>query len=413
MKVSVFAIGSRGDVQPPAALAARLVQRGHTVQLIAPAEFASLVEGRNFQFCGLDGNMHAMVQEALRSKNPFTLFGRVVEHLGGFFARWTQEAYDYAKDADIIVGVGGGALGGASLAQKLNRPYAVAFLQPTVPTAEFPSPAFRPLPLPGFLNKAEHWLALQGLWQIFRPIGNKVRRDVLGLGPVPFSPNAILYRDGFPVLLAVSPSVFPPPPEWRGRADATGYWFLDSLTDYQPPADLTAFLAAGPPPVYFGFGSMILDDPKKTVAAILTAVKRVGCRAVISAGWAGLAPEHVTPDIYAGDNLPHDWLLPRMASVCHHGGAGTSAAAMRAGKPSIIVPFFADQPFFGWWLHKIGVGTAPIKQSQLTADRLEAAIRQTLTDQALRDNAERLGAKIRAEDGATRAAELIERMAAR
>jgi sterol 3beta-glucosyltransferase len=414
MKISILALGSRGDVQPPAALAATLVRRGHQVKLVAPKEFASLVESRGITFCGLDGDIHAMVRDVVdNGKNPAVLFSRIAGEFGALGAEWTRAMRDYSADCDIIVGIGGGGGGAEAVGQKLGKPYVIGFLQPIIPTAEFPSPAFPPASLPGFVNYAEHWLALEGLWMAFRPMSNKARKAVLGLPKIPWGPWRYLYREGFPVLIACSPSVFPPPPEWKGRAEMTGYWYLDSAIDYHPPAELVSFLESGTLPVYFGFGSMTLAHPHETVATILKAVKQVGCRAVISAGWSGLAPDHISSDIYAGDNLPHDWLLPRMASVCHHGGAGTSAAAMRAGKPSIVVPFFADQPFFGWWLEKLGVAPPRMREAQLTVDRLSRALEQTLNDKTMRANAERLGEKIRAEDGNTRAAELIEQMCQR
>jgi UDP:flavonoid glycosyltransferase YjiC (YdhE family) len=414
MKISVLAMGSRGDVQPPAALAATLVRRGHAVKLIAPNEFASLADGHGIQFCGLGGDVHQMVRDVLaHGKNPVSLFTRIAGEFGKLGAEWTQAMRDYASDADILVGIGGGAGGAEAVGQVLGKPYVIGFLQPILPTGDFPSPSLPPFDLPRWANRAEHWLAFEILWQAFRPLANRVRRQVLGLGPVPLTPFKYLYRDGYPVLIAVSPSVFPQPKDWNGRGEMTGYWYLDSAAGYRPPDALAAFLANGSPPVYFGFGSMTLAHPKETVETILAAVKRVGCRALISAGWAGLTPEHVTPDVYAGDNLPHDWLLPRMASVCHHGGAGTAAAAMRAGKPSIVVPFFADQPFFGWWLEKLGVAPRRLREKQLTVERLSRAIDRTLNDKTMRANAAALGEKIRAEDGNTRAAQLIEMMARR
>jgi sterol 3beta-glucosyltransferase len=413
MKIAVYALGSRGDVQPPAALAATLVQRGHQVKLVAPAEFASLTEGRGVTFCGLDGDIRAMVRDILSHKNPITLFNRMTREVGALAADWVKAMRDYSTDCDIIVGIGGGGAGAEAIGQALNKPYAIGFLQPIIPTAEFPNPAFPPATLPGFLNRFEHWLALEGLWLAFRPMSNRIRKAELNLPKIPWSPWRYLYHEGYPVLIACSPSVFPPPPEWKGRAEMTGYWYLDSAAEWKPPTDLSAFLESGTPPVYFGFGSMTLAQPHRTVETILKAAEKTGCRAVISSGWAGLAPDHVSSDIYVGDNLPHDWLLPRMASVCHHGGAGTAAAAMRAGKPSIVVPFFADQPFFGWWLEKIGVAPPRMREAQLTIDRLAHAIDRTLNDQTMRANAECLGEKIRAEDGNARAAELIEQMAKR
>ncbi len=203
----------------------------------------------------------------------------------------------------------------------------------------------------------------------------------------------------------------PTPPEWRGRAELTGYWFLDRSADWQPPAQLEAFLRDGTPAVYAGFGSMTMKNPDVALDAIVTAVERVDCRAVISAGWAGLQPQRISNCIDATNDMPHDWLFPRMASIVHHGGAGTSAAALRAGRPSVVIPFFSDQPFWGRWLERIGATAKPLPIKRLSADELAKAIDLTLTSRTLREAAEGLGTRIRQEDGVARAAELVEQAA--
>jgi UDP:flavonoid glycosyltransferase YjiC (YdhE family) len=266
-----------------------------------------------------------------------------------------------------------------------------------------------PLNLPGWANKLEHTHVLKFLWQLVRPLGNRIRREVSGCGPLPFSkPHCLLDQVSGPVMIAVSPSIIPTPADWQGRARLTGYWFLDQPDAWQPPPALSAFLDGGTPPVYIGFGSMTLDDPQPTLDVIVGAVERVGCRAVISAGWAGLKPQSFSPDICAVDDVPHDWLFSRAASIVHHGGAGTTAAALRAGKPSVVVPFFSDQPFWGRWLVRLGAGVTPIPRRQLNAEKLAHAIARTLTEEPCQQAAARLGEQIRSEDGVSRASEMVE-----
>ena len=188
----------------------------------------------------------------------------------------------------------------------------------------------------------------------------------------------------------------------------TGYWFADSPIGWEPSPGLLAFLDAGPPPVYFGFGSMTSGDPEGTLKAILKALELTRQRAILLSGWGGLGEGYKLPDYaYAVQSVPHGWLFPRMAAVVHHGGAGTTGAGLRAGVPSILVPFVADQPSWARRVAELGVGPRPIPFRQLTAERLADAISQATSDDAMRERARRMGARIRAEDGIGAAIEVF------
>ena len=151
-----------------------------------------------------------------------------------------------------------------------------------------------------------------------------------------------------------------------------------------------------------GFGSMASEDPAAMSALVLEAVKRAGVRAVLLSGWGGLS-EVARDDVFATSEAPHDWLFPRMAAVVHHGGAGTTGAALRAGVPAIVVPFTMDQPFWGSRVHALGVGPKPIPRKQLSVDSLSQALRATVADQSMKTRAAALGEKLRAEDGVANA----------
>jgi UDP:flavonoid glycosyltransferase YjiC (YdhE family) len=172
---------------------------------------------------------------------------------------------------------------------------------------------------------------------------------------------------------------------------------------------LLAFLESGPAPVYIGFGSMASSDPRATAIIALEALRATGQRGVLFKGWGGLQPEDLPPDVFMIGSTPHSWLFPRMSAIVHHGGAGTTGAGLAAGVPSIVVPFFADQPFWGQRVYDLRVGPPPISRRRLTAENLSAAIRMVVDDQALRRRAADLGTRIRAEDGVGAAVQLIER----
>ncbi len=234
------------------------------------------------------------------------------------------------------------------------------------------------------------------------------RRDLLGLPAAPLrGPFNADCLQQTPVLYGYSPAVFPKPPDWDADTHVTGYWFLDPAEDWSPPAALIEFLQAGPLPVYVGFGSMSSRRPEQTADLVLQALAQARQRAIILAGWGGLQMAELPDSVLMVDSVPFSWLFPRVAAVIHHGGAGTTSAGLRAGVPSIVVPFFGDQPFWGRRVAELGVGPAPIPRRRLTAERLTGALQQAVTDQAMRQRAADLGATLQAEDGVGCAVEII------
>lgn len=278
---------------------------------------------------------------------------------------------------------------------------------PVYPTRAFTNPIL-PFELPAALNRLSY-TANSGGKAPFMSMINEFRREELGLPPRSRLASEERLPDGrsIPILHAYSPAVVPIPPDWPPHVTATGYWFVGADPAWQPPADLAAFLDAGPPPVYVGFGSMVTQDPASKIAVVVEALRLSGQRGVIAAGWAGLQAADLPDTIHLLDRAPHDWLFPRMSAVVHHGGAGTTAAGLRAGRPTIIAPFFGDQPFWGRRVQALGVGPPPLPQKRLTAEALAAAIRAVVSDDGIRARAAALGERIRAEDGVERAVEWI------
>jgi sterol 3beta-glucosyltransferase len=211
-----------------------------------------------------------------------------------------------------------------------------------------------------------------------------------------------------PMIYGYSPSVIPRPPDWGDYQQITGYWFLDGAQNYEPPAELADFLESGLPPVYVGFGSMVDHEREDMTRLVVEALGQAGQRAILLSGWSDLGSAVLPDFILRIDFVPHDWLFPRVAAVVHHGGAGTTAAGLRAGIPNVVVPFFADQPFWGWRVHNLGVGPKWIPRKKLTAEKLAAAIRQAVNDSTMIQRAEELGKRIRAEDGVRTAVQLVE-----
>jgi UDP:flavonoid glycosyltransferase YjiC (YdhE family) len=197
-----------------------------------------------------------------------------------------------------------------------------------------------------------------------------------------------------------SPALIPKPNDWANNIDISGFFFLNLASSYNPDPELDAFLKAGPPPVYIGFGSIVVEDPNALTRLIFDAVHLSGIRALVSKGWGGLGVDSVgVPDgVFMLGNVPHDWLFKHVSCVVHHGGAGTTAAGINAGKPTIVVPFFGDQPFWGSMIARAGAGPTPIPYTKLTAENLAEAIKHALLPETL-DRAQELGERIREEKG--------------
>jgi UDP:flavonoid glycosyltransferase YjiC (YdhE family) len=248
---------------------------------------------------------------------------------------------------------------------------------------------------------------LQVIWLWYRPFVNDFRQR-LGLSTYT---AARFYRAlrSTPMLGMYSPSIIPHPADWPDRVHVTGYLFLDAQPDWQPSPELEAFLEAGAPPVYIGFGSMAGRNPEQLARLIIEALAKSSQRGLLLTGWGGLHPELATDSVFVTDSVPHSWLFPRMAAVVHHGGAGTTAEGLRAGVPTVIVPFVFDQPFWGTRIKALGLGPDPIPQKDLTADRLAHAIRIAVTDPGMKQRACSCGEAIRAEDGIGNAVKIIRR----
>jgi sterol 3beta-glucosyltransferase len=212
-----------------------------------------------------------------------------------------------------------------------------------------------------------------------------------------------------PILDAFSEVVVPREACWGAWVHVTGYWFLDTPADWSPPQRLLQFLEAGPPPVFVGFGSMVAGEPHKVTRMVVHALHQAGQRGVIAADMLGPNPATVPDDVLAVEPLPHEWLFPRMAALVHHGGAGTTAAGLRAGCPSVLVPHFADQPFWARRVHQLGAGPRGIPRRQLSAHSLARAIRAATSDEQFRHRARALGQQIAGEDGVAHAVDALSR----
>ncbi len=405
MRIALFTIGGRGDTQPFVALAVRLKQEGHRVTLVARPDFADLAADYGVDFAPLGHPYQPFITGAAESSalGAGHLLNQLRYGLSQrryFSDQLNQDAWRAAQGRDAII-YKYSWITGYSIAEKLGIPCAAAMLFPLTPTRAFPSFLIgRGIDRGPLLNRLTWSLSEQVVWQLLRPDDTKLRRE-LGIRPLPFfGPLRHQQCEEMPVYYAYSPAVLPRPADWPERMQVTGYWFLDPPPGWQPPADLLHFLQAGPPPVSIGFGSMASHDAQATLDLVLQALELSGQRGVLLSGWAGLGKGRTLPEfVFSAESLPHSWLFPRMAAVVHHGGAGTTGAALRSGVPSVLTPLAADQPSWARLVYALGAGPAPLPFQTLTAERMAEAIREAVTNSAMRQRATELGKQIQAEDG--------------
>ncbi|WP_454110632.1 glycosyltransferase [Leifsonia shinshuensis] len=313
---------------------------------------------------------------------------------------WARDAAELAAGTDVIAaGIGGLPIAGP-VAEKVGAPLLRAHLQPLdAPSSAYPGPLFPKFDGNGLTRRLSHRLTAAGANMMVQAPGDAAR-TALGLDGRPPAPlPEIIY--GF------SPAVVPVASDRRTRRVATGYWTLPS--DAAPPEELEAFLRSPDPVISVGFGSMHGQDPAALRDLVVTAVRQVGVRAVLLSGWGAIGTDHDrSPDVLTIDAVPHSWLFSRVAATVHHGGAGTTGAALTAGVPTIVVPFTADQPFWAQRANRLGVAPPPIPRAELTSDALARAIDVALDDPGMRSRARALGNTLRSETGTTTAVEHIE-----
>ncbi len=412
MTIVILTAGTRGDVQPYLALAHGLMKAGHVVRLAAPSNFETFANEHGVPYAPLRADYYQLMDspegQALKSGNPLRVMKHMRTTIFPLMRRLLDDSWEASRDATCLI-YHPKVFSTAHIAEKLGIPALMAATVPIIhPTAEFPAAGVIHRNLGGFLNKLTYQAAPAAM-SSFNSILSEWRQDKLGL---PAKSNAVkgftLNGKPIPVLYNFSQHLIPRPADWDDSAYITGFWLLDNRTHWQPPADLTRFIESGAPPVYIGFGSMVAEDPARLTEAVIEGLKQSGQRGVVAAGWGGIRVSDVPESIYLLKEAPHEWLFPRMAAVVHHGGAGTTAAGLLAGKPTIIIPFIADQPFWGNRIAALGAGPAPIPQKQLTAAKLSQAIREAVSNMEMQRKAAVIGEKLRAEDGVSNAVAVIE-----
>ena len=408
MRISILTYGSRGDVQPFLPLSLRLMEAGHFVKLAAPRRFKSLVEEHGIEFVSLAGDPEELSRRMNDAGHNFLkLLNELTNHAIEIGADVWRQTEDACKDADLILHTFAHVVGAHTLARERNIPdIHVQGFPMFTPTGDYPNvtlPDLRARPL----NRLTHTLSARITWWTARIGFERVRRRA-GFPRRslywPFEDNPA--RPRTPVLCAWSPSVLPASEDWPPHVHITGYYFFRPEHSYQPPAELLSFLGDREAPVCITFGSMVNRDRDRIDRIVRESLKQTGNRGIILSGWSGIENPSSDDLLYlrAGS---HDWLLPRCKLVVHHGGAGTTAAGLRAGIPNVVVPFMADQLFWGSRVHAIGAGPKPILVRNLSVEKLSRSMVEA-EKESVRKGAQEIGRQISSEDGTGEAVKWIE-----
>ncbi|KAJ3846924.1 glycosyltransferase family 1 protein [Lentinula lateritia] len=433
MNIVIMIVGSRGDVQPYVALGKRLIQDGHRIRIASHGTFRSFVHDAGLEFFDIGGDPQELMSYMV--KNPGLIpgfesltngdIGRKRKMLSTMMEGCWKSCHSTDPQtgrpfvADAIIS-NPPAFAHIHCAEAMGIPVLLTFTMPWSPTTAFPHPLVNiqsSNAQSGLTNYLSYALADIFTWQGIGDIVNKFRRRSLGLPALSLKSGAgVLDNVKVPWTYCMSSGLVPKPKDWKSHIDVVGFYFLDLATDFTPPDDLVAFLAAGEPPVYIGFGSVVVGDPASMTSkgVLLSAFEKrtqdylftdTIFEATRQAG-GGLGGVSIPAHIFILGNIPHDWLFAngRVSAVVHHGGAGTTAIGLSKGLPTVVVPFFGDQGFWGSMIHKAGAGPEPIPHKMLEIENLRDAILFAVSPGA-KTAAKTLAEKIQKEDGVNRGVE--------
>jgi sterol 3beta-glucosyltransferase len=411
--IVLLAGGTLGDVAPFVALGRGLREAGARARVVAHAPFAPLVRAHGLECAELGPDpgelLNADPAALTLDDGPLATVRAslgYVRRAQPLYARMLTAAWQACRDASALL-VALPTLWGVDIAEALGVPLVVAPLQPLTPTSAWPS-ALLPFTrsLGPHANRLSHRLLGMAIWLPWRAIFGRWRARELQLAPARGDHLARALAAGVPFVYGFSPWLVPPPQDWPGNHTVSGHWTLPGAAE-GPPAELVRFLANGPPPVYVGFGSMGARRPHEDAALAVEAARRAGRRLVLLGGPAAQAIAHGSPAVCVVERAPHSWLFQHVAAVFHHGGAGTTHAALRAGVPTAALPVAADQYFWGARIAMLGAGPPPVARHTLDAPRLAELMHMAGNLPEYRRRAAALGALLRAEDGVARSVEVV------
>ncbi len=408
MNITIAALGSSGDVYPSLALGLGLKKAGCRVSLAANPVFESDVRNRGVDFFPIRTMLRQSLADSptslypAKSLDPFHFLRLKKSHIAPILETIVADIQNACEHANLILYNMLG-LPAYHFAKQMGVKAYPLCLQPLGRTNGFPSPVISAsIHVPKMLNAASYRI-VEKCMGLFLSSCDQLK------GKASFQDFFHqVYSDHIPVLHGFSSCVLPKPSDWSDSMHITGYWFLDPPEDWVAPKGLLEFLRQGPPPVCVGFGSMNDPDTRTIIKKAVQGVLKAGHRVILLTGWSGQDFEDLScPDLYVAKSIPHAWLFPKISAVVHHGGAGTTGAAVKAGIPSVIIPFFFDQGFWADRMEKLGAGPPLLPKKALTPDAMAAWINKALTDKGIHETLNRLSFQVNTENGIDNAVNLL------
>lgn len=408
--ITILCSGSRGDFQPYIALAQELKKLGKDVRITGSKSFEGFIQSYGIDVYPIEADIETLkvdpklLEAAGSSDNPLKMlltFNKMKEY--GIYM--VNDYYSACEGSELIIYHPGCTIGYFA-AQKFGIPSVLASPFPMHKTKEYLSVVMYGKTISNVLTKKVSYAMIQGmLWMASKDSVKSFWKKNFGKTPDKFGCPFERHTDKkHPAIISCSNFVFKRPDDWNENIHQSGYWFVEEPYEYIPTNELTDFLNSGEKPVYIGFGSMTsLEKYEDLFEIAIQAIVKTGKRGII----CGMGkPSDLPNNIIAIDNIPHSWLFERVSAVCHHGGAGTTAAGFKSGVPSIIVPFSNDQFAWAHRAYDLGVSARPIPKKELSSTKLADAIKFALTDKIV-ENARNLGKKIATEQGAAQCAKII------
>jgi sterol 3beta-glucosyltransferase len=418
MKIVIVTLGSLGDTAPYVGLGARLKAAGHDVAVAAQEPFGDLVRGAGLELRAMPGDIRAdLASEYGQRLHRAGSWPRALPAMTRLASRMMEDLargiVGAARGAEVLLVHRLAMLHGRLVARAMGVPALVLELFPSgiAPTREFLPAVFGARSLGGWGNRAVHRVLR---WSGAAPsrLAASLRDFQREIGLAPETVTGLYRRmdaGRWPIYHGFSAAVVPRPPDWREGLEVVGYFWPWRSPEWRPPAELLDFLDAGPPPVFIGFGSLVLQQGERLAEIVSAAVREAGVRAVVQAGWGRLTADTGRGDVLCVGTVPHDWLFPRVAAVVHAASAGVTGAGLRAGVPAVPIPAMNDQPFWAGRLVRLGVSPGAIRFQRLSAARLASLVREAVSQPSFRRGAQALAARVRAEDGAGRVIEALRR----
>lgn len=410
MHITIVGYGTWGDVLPSLSLGLGLKKAGYGVRLMVTQDFEPWAGGRGVDIGAFSIDERKTMRDVSSRTHSLSVLTGIRRSVAPALKSVGRQLAAVADQTDVLIVNEWLLLAASGIAEAHKLRLIHMAQQPAVATASIPIATVPPwptwAPFGSVYNRLSYLAAHTARWLAYAREQNEFRRqdlELLALSPIGFE---TLVRQT-PSITMISRHLVPRPPDWQSHHHLTGFVFYNN-DQWEPPPALVEFLGSGPAPVYIGFGSMHDRRSERTTRQILDALAVSQQRAVLHRGWAGLGTMDLPDSVFPVDYIPHSWLFPRMAAIIHHAGAGTSAAALRSGVPSVPVPHSGDQAFWANQLYLSGAATKPLARSKLRSDALASRIGLAVSNGEMRSHAAALGAVIRAEDGIAGAVAAIE-----